>query len=186
MSKLLKETLYEEEFKYFKGPSEEKIRKKIEGLSLEEKFRQAVDNNVPWLVKECIDKGIDLLKTSDQDYYYDSYSNKVFITIGESAIWSVCQYGFTEIVKILLEDGRADPRVKNSVTMYWALNNLYTDIIKLLIKDGRADPSIDKNGALDWAADEGHVNIIKQLLKDQRIIDNLTPDQKIRFAKYIK
>jgi hypothetical protein len=47
-------------FKYFKGPSKEKILKRIEGLSLEEKLRLAIENNCVWMVKDCLNKNPNL------------------------------------------------------------------------------------------------------------------------------
>jgi hypothetical protein len=201
--KLLKERLYEEEFIYFKGPSEEKIRKRLEGLtllqklnvginnkvkwlieeciregaldnlSLKEKFLFALENDIPWLIEECIKDGIDP-------------SDALKFQIKNYAIWNACERDETEIVKILLKDKRVNPMVNDGVTLYWACHNNNLDMVKLLINDKRMDLSAENNKIIKWAYRFKHYDIVKQLLKDPRVIKNLTDEDVFKFRKYIK
>jgi hypothetical protein len=154
-----------EEFTYFKGPSEEKIRKRLEGLSLEEKFKLALENNIPWLANDCLKKG---LKLSDK------YNNEIVLA---------CIRGYLEILKILLKIKNLDPNIGNGEPIQWASDNGYLEIVKELMKDKRVNTSMDGNLALCWAKNE---NIARELLKDKRVRDKLTINQKIKYAKYLK
>jgi hypothetical protein len=117
--KLLKERLYEEWFKYFKGPSKERILKNLEGKSLKMKFILALQNNVPWLVKDCIKEGADPT----------IYNN--------SPIIEASRDGFEKIVKILLKDKRVDPTIDNNRPILLAYLHDHYKIVKLLLDDNR-------------------------------------------------
>jgi ankyrin repeat protein len=52
----------------------------------------------------------------------------------------------TEAIKLLLEDGRADPAYKNSLCLALAHYRGHTDIVKLLLVDNR----VNKNAVEIW------------------------------------
>lgn len=53
--------------------------------------------------------------------------------------------GHAYIVKMLLEDGRADPTICNSDALSWAAIYGHQHVIDLLLADGRVDPSALQN-----------------------------------------
>ena len=112
---------------YFKGPSRERIEKAIVGMSLEERFDKAIENNVLWLVKQCLNDGVG--PTVDDN----------------TAIIRACQYGFVDIVKLLLYDSR------------------------ILLDDDRAITY-----ALFHASKYGNIEIIKEFLKHERFLELLS------------
>ena len=48
------------DFKWIKPKSKDKIDELLSNLTLEEKFKMAIDNNCMWLVKECVKNGVDI------------------------------------------------------------------------------------------------------------------------------
>jgi ankyrin repeat protein len=109
-----------------------------------------------------------------------------------NAITTATQHGHTEIVRLLLEDGRADPsandnnaikhacceghieivrlllqdpRVNPDVNYYGATTNGHVDVVRLLLEDGRADPSSQFNLAIRNASERGHTEIVRLLLQ---------------------
>lgn len=106
--------------------------------------------------------------------------------------------GHSEVVKLLLEDGRFDPSINNCETLVDASKRGLSEIVKLLLNDVRienaklqdafigaveyghskvvqifldagVDPSADNNYALRCAVDMGNENLVNILLKDERI-----------------
>jgi hypothetical protein len=61
------------DFIYFKSPSEEKIKQRLSKLSLEERFELGVRNNNEWLVKQCLEEGIDLSKINWSPMWVKDY-----------------------------------------------------------------------------------------------------------------
>lgn len=53
--------------------------------------------------------------------------------------------GHADIVKMLLEDGRADPTICNSDALSWAAIYGHQHVIDLLLADGRVDPNALQN-----------------------------------------
>lgn len=53
---------------------------------------------------------------------------------------------------MLLEDGRADPCINESVCLTDSASNGHIDIVKMLLEDGRADPSDDTSDCLKSSA----------------------------------
>jgi ankyrin repeat protein len=121
------------DFIYFKGPSKEKILKATEDLSLDDKFRLAVLNNILWLVKECIKKGID--PGEFIPYYWKETMERQ--NLNNWAIWAASELNHIEIVKLLLKDKRVDPSENENKALIWAQRNKNKNMIKLLLKDQR-------------------------------------------------
>jgi hypothetical protein len=63
-----------EDLIYFKGPSREKILKNLEKEFKDQflifKFKKAIENNLPWLVEECIAEGVDPSLEDQWALYY--------------------------------------------------------------------------------------------------------------------
>jgi hypothetical protein len=124
-AKLVKDILNEEEFKYFKGPSKEKILKSLEGKSLNTKFGIAIRNNISWLVQDCLEQGIDPTR-------WDNWSIK-----------EAADHGHLQIVKLLLKDKRVDPSINNNRLIKWAFHHFYLNLVKELLKDKKVIDSLD-------------------------------------------
>lgn len=82
---------------------------------------------------------------------------------------TACRHGYTEIVKLLLEDPRVNPAAKNNDAIRDACYYGHTDIVKLLLEDKRVDSSALNNYAFRWASQNGHTDIVKLLLLDNRV-----------------
>jgi len=132
---------------FFVGPSKERILKNLENLTLIEKFEQALENMVRWLIDECIENGV--LR------FYD---------IPEQFNISV-EFNLPGVLRDSLHDLRMPNRdiIKNPI--YIASNRGYVEIVKILLKDGRFDPTLDCNCAVKYAKNQ---EIRDELLKDER------------------
>ena len=87
-----KKIFEDEEFRFMKGPSKEKILNSDK--SLDEKFRLGCEQGLLWLIEDCVSKGINL--------------DKYFIEIGLSKIHYLIEYRnggvYIEICKIKSKD----------------------------------------------------------------------------------
>lgn len=72
-------------------------------------------------------------------------------------------------MKLLLEDGRADPRSADGLLLQ-AVQEGRIQIVSLLLEDGRIDPSSDDNAALKLALQLRQYRIASLLLSDSRVI----------------
>lgn len=91
--------------------------------------------------------------------------------------------GRAQVVKLLLEDGRADPAAKDSLCIQETMNPCNLEILKLLLVDGRADPSCEDNCLLRWACQEGHIEIVSLSLKDPRVFPTRKMYQEVLWHK---
>lgn len=87
----------------------------------------------------------------------------------ESACLITITDGCFEVIDLILKDGRADPTSRNSLCLRTASRNGHTKVVDLLLKDGRADPTVDNNYCLRWAGQNKHYGVVALLLKDGRI-----------------
>jgi ankyrin repeat protein len=55
------------------------------------------------------------------------------------AIQIACIYGHTEVVSLLLQDGRADPTANYNSSLRWASYNGHIKVVALLLQDGRIE-----------------------------------------------
>ncbi len=85
----------------------------------------------------------------------------------------------TEVVQLLLEDGRADPTLFMSSWVTWTL-----EIVSLLLKDGRIDPLHNESYAFRHAALSSNVELVKMLLGDGRADPCTHQDRSLRSASY--
>jgi hypothetical protein len=86
-----------------------------------------------------------------------------------------------EVVKLLLEDSRFDPSVRNNEALRLALdigsqdrivldrNAKTKDIIMMLLQDRRVDPSVNNNEAIKVACRYGWADVVEMLLQDSRV-----------------
>ena len=84
------------------------------------------------------------------------------------ALRSAASRGHVEVVRLLLSDGRADPRAEDSLSLRYAAGNGYVEVVRLLLLDGRADPAALDSDALRNAAKNKRVEVLKLLL-DKKI-----------------
>lgn len=83
--------------------------------------------------------------------------------------WTLGNAGFEghiEIVRFLLEDGRADPTAHRNWAIHMASDRGQTEAVRLLLKDGRADPAAQ---ALIAASDNNRADVVCLLLADSRV-----------------
>lgn len=78
------------------------------------------------------------------------------------------RFGHTDIVKLLLADGRSDPCTVHvdSYCLKYACANSHTEVVKLLFSDGRADPLVRDNKCLNISQKYDHTEEISLLLED--------------------
>jgi hypothetical protein len=113
-------------------------------------------------------------------------SNNVSISIRTAA-----KFGYIDIVKLLLNDKRADPttRSKNVIKLNtFETSVLYqqSHIVELLLKDKRVDPSFNSNRCIIMCSDDGNLEIVDLLWKDKRVKDTLQNDYKELYDQLIK
>ena len=85
------------------------------------------------------------------------------------ALRIACEFGQTEVVKILLRDGRVDPTDWNSWVIRIACDYNHVDIVNLLLQDGRADPTGADNYCIIKASTYGRIKMVQLLLQDGRV-----------------
>lgn len=83
------------------------------------------------------------------------------------ALDSACFEGHVEVVKLLLQDRRADPA--NGSCLDMACDRGHIETVRLLLKDGQADPSADNYEAVLSAYKKGHYEVMSLLIADPRV-----------------
>ena len=67
---------------------------------------------------------------------------------GETALYTACERGHTECVRILLREGRADPNKADAVfgmtPLYIAARSNHTEVVRLLLYQGRAHADLER------------------------------------------
>ncbi len=77
--------------------------------------------------------------------------------------------GEAESVKLLLDDGQADPCANNNQAITDAALFGYTKIVELLVNNPNVNPGARNNAALHSAVKKGHIDVVKKLLADERV-----------------
>ena len=90
--------------------------------------------------------------------------------------------GKTEIVALLLDDGRADPGGHSNFALRMAARGGHLDTVRLLLQDPRVDPSDRESQGFRDAAQGGHTDVVRLLLDDQRVDPNASSGEAIRYA----
>jgi len=87
--------------------------------------------------------------------------------------YDVVERGHIDILRRLLQDGRADPAANNNLALRNAMGPSYNpgdpQIVLLLAQDSRVDPTIDRNRPLRWVAERGSAEIVRLLLANPRV-----------------
>jgi ankyrin repeat protein len=78
-------------------------------------------------------------------------------------------YNHTEMVKMLLHDGRADPSTNQNSPIRFAACLGNSEVVEALLSDSRVDPSAEDNFALRYAIKYNHIGVVKALLRDSRV-----------------
>ncbi len=76
--------------------------------------------------------------------------------------------GHLHTLKVLLEDGRANPADWDNQAIRWAAEYGHYECVDLLLKDVRVDPTAKDNYALRMAEKNGHLAVVMTLLADDR------------------
>jgi hypothetical protein len=121
------------------------------------------------------------------------------------SIQTAVELGRYSILKLLLEDGRANPAEFCDAFVKNAASGGHSKILRLLLKDPRVNPSEDENYALRLAAENGHYQCLKLLYNDERtnpymndfeilryaalnghhkVVEFLLKDKKIRYSRF--
>ena len=168
--KIVREHIFEEEFRFMKGKSKEKIRESLKNIEPRDQLIKAVNNGIFWLVKELIEE-----KGVNPTYAYNL------------PIERASEKGFLDIVKYLMTYPEVDPSDDgDNYSIRWAILEHHLDVAKELLKDPRVDPSHKNNYTLNelfrysdmWNnRNMDYIEDIKFMLQDKRVLDKLTPDQ---------
>jgi len=78
-------------------------------------------------------------------------------------------YGYLEIVKLLLQDDRVDPTTSDYHPLRWSIINNHLEVFKTLLSDNRVDPTYNNNALLRLAFNNERWKFVELLLRDDRI-----------------
>ena len=79
-----------------------------------------------------------------------------------------CTYGNTEIVQLLLKDGRIDPSEFDNQALINASVGGFAEIVEILLKYSQVNPSAQKNKALNEACRQRSIKVVNLLVSDPR------------------
>jgi len=136
-------------------------------------LRNAINKNDVEAVKEALKKINYLVDNSFElgQAAAKGYTDIVKILLedgrfinGDSALIFAVQNGHTETVKVLLEDSNIYPGYKKNLAIRTAAERGYTEIVRILLLQRYVNPSDENNEAIIEAAKGGHVEIVKLLL----------------------
>jgi len=126
----------------------------------------------------CADGDVDALRLAMQ-------KPKLRVNVrysGRTAFHIACEKGYTEVVSILLEDGRANPNqgdFRDCSPLFVASENGHTEVVRLLLEDGRADVNqVDRENCspLFIACETGYTEVVRLLLADKRTSIDGSPE----------
>jgi ankyrin repeat protein len=84
-----------------------------------------------------------------------------------------CQYGHTDVVRVLLMDPRIDPSKDYNQALHTAVTMDRVEVVKLLLADRRVDPSDRENLSFYMARNNGNHIIMDLLLQNECVSKNL-------------
>jgi ankyrin repeat protein len=90
--------------------------------------------------------------------------------------------GNSEVLKLLLKDGRPNPTIENSYVLRYASVTGQVEMVKLLLQDRRADPTAIESEALRKSAYNGRTGVVKLLLQDGRADPSANNDEALESA----
>lgn len=101
---------------------------------------------------------------------------KIFMTPGinikqdcSEALLISCERGHTELVKMMLDDGRASPTINDGYPLAKACQYDHPEIVKLLLADSRVSPNTCNEEPIKNACMFGNLEVVKILLEDGRV-----------------
>lgn len=97
---------------------------------------------------------------------------RVNLENNDRVLMTACALGRTEIVHLLLEDGRINPSIQDyrrKTPLTEATKNGHIEVLKLLLADPRVDPTDNNNQVLRIAMNENNEDIIQLLFSDLRV-----------------
>ena len=114
-------------------------------------FQYAIKVNNIKVVKELLKDGVD---PSVND---------------NNAIDIALKKGYTDLVKVLLQDKRVKSTINKNIFLQKVVENGNIEIVKLLLQDKNVNPGYNNNLAIQIAATCGHTKIVKLLLQNKRV-----------------
>lgn len=82
---------------------------------------------------------------------------------GQFTIQAASVKGHAKVVRLLLADGRANPRADDSGSLRWACLCGHVEVVRMLLADGRSNP------APRWGASmREYARVVRELLTDAR------------------
>lgn len=88
------------------------------------------------------------------------------------AIIRASMNGHSEIVRLLLTDGRADPAARNNEAIMWSSARGHREVVRLLLADSRVDPTANNSEAIILASIFGKSEVVDALINDSRVRAN--------------
>ncbi|KAJ3321047.1 hypothetical protein HDU76_000157 [Blyttiomyces sp. JEL0837] len=95
--------------------------------------------------------------------------SKCEATCLEDAMLLAVKNGHGEVVRLFLEDGRADPTYDDGAMIVVASQKAHDKIVDLLCESGRVDPGCSNNLAIRIAAECGHAEVVRVLLRQEKV-----------------
>ncbi|PRP84058.1 putative ankyrin repeat protein [Planoprotostelium fungivorum] len=102
----------------------------------------------------------------------------------DEALSLASQFGSLGVIKILLEDGRANPTYNHCCCLRLACANGHVEVVRLLIQLPSVDVSAGNNYAIHCAASVGNVEITKLLLDSGGVIPSANDNSALRMAAW--
>lgn len=100
---------------------------------------------------------------------------------GDSEVFRVAaKKGYTNIIILLLNDGRCDPGAQKDNAIRMASNNGHQGTLRALLTSPRVDPTAENNFALSKAIINGHVLCVSSLLACPTVIKTCNREDVIK------
>ncbi|KNC86258.1 hypothetical protein SARC_01580 [Sphaeroforma arctica JP610] len=91
------------------------------------------------------------------------------LTVDPYVFTMAIRRGNLAIVKLLLQDGRADPAARDNTAFVLACRTGRLGVVRLLLQDPRIDPTAQESSAFILAVRKKNRNVVRVLLQDGRI-----------------
>ncbi|KAJ3010639.1 UNVERIFIED_CONTAM: hypothetical protein HDU68_002043, partial [Siphonaria sp. JEL0065] len=133
-------------------------------------------NHCAAFVGACAVGNVDLVASWLKDERVDPSSDNY-------CIYEAAANGHVQVLKLVLEDGRADPgNTDNADCIHMASEGKHIEVVRLLLDDGRADPSENENAAVIAACSKGSLDLVQLLLADARVDPSANDNEAINVA----
>jgi hypothetical protein len=91
-------------------------------------------------------------------------------------------WGHVGALKLMLQDPRIDPSMKNNYAISAACLHGNAEVTKLLLEDKRVDPCVNFSNPIRTASSRGYADIVRLLLDDKRSDPSAASNEAIRWA----